>query len=60
MFRMESTPPVEHRVFLFTYWTLRIVSLRAVPSVIRVRAYTAFCLVATVRLFVPVPVTVIV
>lgn len=32
MFRMKLAPPIEDRVFLFTRWTLRTVSLRAVPS----------------------------
>jgi hypothetical protein len=47
------------RVFLFTRWTLRTVPLRAVPSVVRVGAYTAFRLVGAVRLLMPVPITVI-
>ena len=56
---MELTLPVEDRVFLFTRWTLRTVSLRAVPSVLWVRAYTTFRFVGIVRLLMPVPVIVI-
>jgi hypothetical protein len=59
MLRMELAPPIEDWVFLFTRWTLRIVSLRAVPSVTRVGAYTAFRLVSTVRLLMPLPIAVI-
>jgi len=59
MFWVELTLPVEDRVFLFTRWTLRTVSLRAVPSVLWVRAYTAFRFVGIVRLLMPVPVIVI-
>ena len=47
MFRMELALSVDHSVFFFTRWTLRTVSLRALPSVVRVRAYTAFRLVNT-------------
>jgi hypothetical protein len=58
MFRMELAPPIEDRVFLCTCWTLRTVSLRAAPSVMRVGAYTAFRLVGAVRLLMPVPIAV--
>jgi hypothetical protein len=59
MFQMEPALPIEDGVFLFTRWTLRTVSLRAAPSVVQVRAYTAFRLVNTVRLLMPVPIIII-
>jgi hypothetical protein len=56
---MEPALPVKDRVFPFTSWTFRTISLGAVPSVIRIRAYTAFRSVCTVRLLVPIPLAVI-
>jgi hypothetical protein len=59
MFRMEPALPIEDGVFPFTRWTLRTVSLKAVPSVVRVRADTAFRLVNTVRLLMTIPIAII-
>jgi hypothetical protein len=42
---MELALPIENRMIPFTRWTSRTVSLGAVPSVVRVGAYTAFLLV---------------
>jgi hypothetical protein len=55
MFWMEPALPVEDRVFPFTSWTFGAISLGAVPSVIRIRAYTACRSVRTVRLLMPIP-----
>jgi hypothetical protein len=56
---MELALPVENRMIPFTRWTSRTVSLGAVPSVMRVRAYTAFLLVGAVYLLMPIPIAVI-
>jgi hypothetical protein len=60
MFWVKLVLFVKDRVFSFIRWISRAIPLGAVPSVIRVRAYTTFGLVHIVHLLVPVPVTVVV
>jgi hypothetical protein len=59
MFWVKLALLIKDSVFSFTRWTSRAISLRAVPSVMRVGAYTTFGLIHTVRLLMPVPVTVV-
>jgi len=59
MLRVELALPVEDGVVSFACWTLRAVSLGAVPSVVWVGADAASCLVAAVYLLMPVPIAII-
>jgi hypothetical protein len=56
---MEPALPVKDRAFPFTSWTFRTIPLGAVPSVMRIKADTAFRSVRIVRLLVPVPIAII-
>jgi hypothetical protein len=56
---MEPALPVKDRVFPFTSWAFRTVSLGAVPSVMRIGADTAFRSIFTVGLLMPIPVAVV-
>jgi hypothetical protein len=56
---MELALPIENRMIPFTRWTSRTVSLGAVPSIVRVGAYTAFLLMGTVHLLMPILIAVI-